>query len=48
MTQASMQARYPAAPVSAAYSLDEPRSRQLKYLFDLIKRRDDGAGRHAF
>src|SRR5580692_8232653 len=37
MTQASMQARFPAAPVSPAYSLMSQDHVKLKYLFDLIK-----------
>src|SRR5437879_1145031 len=37
MTQASMQARYPAAPVSPAYSLMSHDHIKLKYLFGLIK-----------
>jgi feruloyl-CoA synthase len=37
MTQAAMQARYPAAPVSPAYSLMSQDHVKLKYLFDLIK-----------
>jgi feruloyl-CoA synthase len=37
MTQASMQARFPAAPVSPAYSLMSHDHVKLKYLFDLIK-----------
>jgi feruloyl-CoA synthase len=37
MTQASMQARIPAAPVSPAYSLMSHDHVKLKYLFDLIK-----------
>jgi feruloyl-CoA synthase len=37
MTQAAMQARYPAAPVSPAYSLMSQDHAKLKYLFDLIK-----------
>ncbi|MGB8402334.1 AMP-binding protein [Bradyrhizobium sp.] len=37
MTQASMQARFPAAPVSPAYSLMSQDHLKLKYLFDLIK-----------
>src|SRR6266513_1668732 len=37
MTQASMQARYPAAPVSPAYSLMSHDHVKLKYLFGLIK-----------
>jgi feruloyl-CoA synthase len=37
MTQASMQARLPAAPVSPAYSLMSHDHVKLKYLFDLIK-----------
>jgi feruloyl-CoA synthase len=36
MTQAAMQARLPAAPVSPAYSLMGG-SLKLKYLFNLIK-----------
>ncbi len=37
MTQAAMQARSPAAPVSPAYSLMSQDHLKLKYLFDLIK-----------
>jgi feruloyl-CoA synthase len=37
MTQAAMQARIPAAPVSPAYSLQSHDHAKLKYLFDLIK-----------
>jgi feruloyl-CoA synthase len=37
MTQATMQARFPAAPVSPAYSLMSNDHLKLKYLFDLIK-----------
>src|ERR1700730_18221964 len=37
MTQAAMQARIPAAPVSPAYSLMSQDHAKLKYLFDLIK-----------
>ena len=37
MTQAAMQARVPAAPVSPAYSLMSQDHAKLKYLFDLIK-----------
>jgi feruloyl-CoA synthase len=37
MTQAAMQARHPAAPVSPAYSLMSQDHVKLKYLFDLIK-----------
>jgi feruloyl-CoA synthase len=37
MTQAAMQARLPAAPVSPAYSLMSQDHLKLKYLFDLIK-----------
>ncbi|QDW41144.1 AMP-binding protein [Bradyrhizobium sp. KBS0727] len=37
MTQAAMQARLPAAPVSPAYSLMSQDHMKLKYLFDLIK-----------
>ncbi|MFK4510697.1 AMP-binding protein [Bradyrhizobium daqingense] len=37
MTQAAMQARAPAAPVSPAYSLMSNDHVKLKYLFDLIK-----------
>ena len=37
MTQASMQARLPAAPVSPAYSLMSQDHVKLKYLFDLIR-----------
>jgi feruloyl-CoA synthase len=37
MTQAAMQARAPAAPVSPAYSLMSQDHLKLKYLFDLIK-----------
>jgi feruloyl-CoA synthase len=37
MTQAAMQARFPAAPVSPAYSLMSQDHIKLKYLFDLIK-----------
>src|SRR4030088_2855857 len=37
MTQAAMQARFPAAPVSPAYSLMSHDHLKLKYLFDLIK-----------
>ena len=36
MTQAAMQARFPAAPVSPAYSLMSHDHVKLKYLFDLI------------
>src|SRR5512141_2758945 len=39
MTQAAMQARLPAAPVSPAYSLMSQDHLKLKYLFDLIKPR---------
>jgi len=39
MTQAAMQARFPAAPVSPAYSLMSHDHVKLKYLFDLIKPR---------
>ena len=39
MTQAAMQARFPAAPVSPAYSLMSQDHLKLKYLFDLIKPR---------
>ena len=39
MTQAAMQARLPAAPVSPAYSLMSHDHVKLKYLFDLIKPR---------
>jgi feruloyl-CoA synthase len=39
MTQAAMQARFPAAPVSPAYSLMSHDHGKLKYLFDLIKPR---------
>src|SRR5581483_6331190 len=37
MTQAAMQARLPAAPVSPAYSLMSHDHLKLKYLFDLVK-----------
>jgi feruloyl-CoA synthase len=37
MTQAAMQARFPPAPVSPAYSLMSQDHLKLKYLFDLIK-----------
>lgn len=37
MTQAAMQARLPAAPVSPAYSLMSQDHVKLKYLFDLIR-----------
>src|SRR6187549_1571300 len=37
MTQAAMQARFPAAPVSPAYSLMSQDHLKLKYLFDLIR-----------
>src|SRR3979411_802076 len=37
MTQAAMQARFPAAPVSPAYSLMSQDHLKLKYLFGLIK-----------
>ncbi|KIZ44274.1 MULTISPECIES: AMP-binding protein [Rhodopseudomonas] len=37
MTQAAMQARTPAAPVSPAYSLMSHDHVKLKYLFDLVK-----------
>jgi feruloyl-CoA synthase len=37
MTQAAMQAQFPAAPVSPAYSLMSHDHVKLKYLFDLIK-----------
>jgi feruloyl-CoA synthase len=37
MTQAAMQARFPAAPVSPAYSLMSHDHVKLRYLFDLIK-----------
>src|ERR1700760_2607392 len=37
ITQAAMQARFPAAPVSPAYSLMSHDHVKLKYLFDLIK-----------
>jgi len=37
MTQAAMQARHPAAPISPAYSLMSQDHVKLKYLFDLIK-----------
>ena len=37
MTQAAMQARFPAAPVSPAYSLMSHDHVKLKYLFNLIK-----------
>jgi feruloyl-CoA synthase len=37
MTMAAMQARFPAAPVSPAYSLMSRDHVKLKYLFDLIK-----------
>jgi feruloyl-CoA synthase len=37
MTQAAMQARHPAAPVSPAYSLMSQDHAKLKYLFDLIR-----------
>src|ERR1700716_116045 len=37
MTQAAMQARFPAAPVSPAYVLMSQDHLKLKYLFDLIK-----------
>ena len=36
-TQAAMQARHPAAPISPAYSLMSQDHVKLKYLFDLIK-----------
>src|SRR5262249_6188740 len=36
MTQAAMQARLPAAPVSPAYSLASQDHAKLKYLFDLV------------
>src|SRR6201989_2765235 len=39
MTQAAMQARFPAAPVSPAYSLMSQDHLKLKYLFELIKPR---------
>jgi feruloyl-CoA synthase len=39
MTMAAMQARFPAAPVSPAYSLMSHDHVKLKYLFDLIKPR---------
>ena len=39
MTQAAMQARFPAAPVSPAYSLMSHDHVKLRYLFDLIKPR---------
>jgi feruloyl-CoA synthase len=39
MTMAAMQARFPAAPVSPAYSLMSQDHLKLKYLFDLIKPR---------
>jgi feruloyl-CoA synthase len=39
MTMASMQARFPAAPVSPAYSLMSQDHLKLKYLFDLIRPR---------
>jgi feruloyl-CoA synthase len=37
MTQAAMQARHPAAPISPAYSLMSQDHVKLKYLFNLIK-----------
>src|SRR4029078_5080829 len=37
MTQAAMQARLPAAPVSPAYSLMSQDHLKLKYLFNLVK-----------
>src|SRR3984893_6330417 len=37
LTQAAMQARFPAAPVSQAYSLMSHDHVKLRYLFDLIK-----------
>src|ERR1700688_2723499 len=37
MTQAAMQARFPPAPVSPAYSLMSHEHVKLRYLFDLIK-----------
>jgi feruloyl-CoA synthase len=37
LTQAAMQARFPAAPVSPAYSLMSHDHVKLKYLFDLIR-----------
>jgi feruloyl-CoA synthase len=37
MTQAAMQARLPAAPVSPAYSLQSQDHAKLKYLFELIR-----------
>lgn len=37
MTQAAMQARHPAAPVSPAYSLMSQDHAKLRYLFDLIR-----------
>jgi feruloyl-CoA synthase len=37
MTQAAMQARFPAAPVSPAYSLMSQDHGKLRYLFDLIR-----------
>jgi feruloyl-CoA synthase len=37
MTQAAMQARFPAAPVSPAYSLMSQDHVKLRYLFDLIR-----------
>jgi feruloyl-CoA synthase len=37
MTQAAMQARFPAAPVSPAYSLISQDHLKLRYLFELIK-----------
>src|SRR5258707_9076134 len=37
LTMAAMQARFPAAPVSPAYSLMSQDHVKLKYLFDLIK-----------
>src|SRR6202000_1194552 len=37
LTQAAMQARFPAAPVSPAYSLMSQDHVKLKYLFGLIK-----------
>ena len=37
MTQAAMQARIPAAPVSPAYSLMSQDHAKLKYLFGLVK-----------
>src|SRR5205085_6900928 len=37
MTMAAMQARFPAAPVSPAYSLMSHDHQKLKYLFNLIK-----------